>query len=357
MAALLLVFGFKDRLFKADSVPGGSDTALLMMVGSACLLLIGLIVMSLLKYRQRQMMARAGFGSASGTGSPEKVSRTQANSASADAAFGAGVPSATPSPAEWRSACYYSTPEQMRNCFPGPTAQIFICRGELHLDGQNLTFTAPCRPKVVIGLKTIQDLTFGRFQMETRPWFRKTGKLTYLVVTYGEGGLSRTLHLAPVGPGLAAAGTNDSYISRWYERIHQGIIACTGQAPSTALPDGICISAERAWARKGFPLFLAGGCLLGLAVGLWRSGDHSANPLAVVALVGGILLFGTGLVFGIGFTRANRALKRGDWDAVTVDVPPGEPLMTDQTARRDPAVAMPSPGLSPRNHGSASRTP
>jgi hypothetical protein len=32
-----------------------------------------------------------------------------------------------------RATCYFSTPGRMRNCFPGPQAHIFLCKGELRL--------------------------------------------------------------------------------------------------------------------------------------------------------------------------------------------------------------------------------
>ena len=107
------------------------------------------------------------------------------------------IPTASTSPGRV-AVCYFSTPERMRNCFPGPQAHIFECKGQLHLEGEALVFTSPWQTRVAIPLPAISDLSIGQFQMWTTPWVMKYARFNFLSITYTETGSLRIVHLMPV---------------------------------------------------------------------------------------------------------------------------------------------------------------
>ena len=73
----------------------------------------------------------------------------------------------------------------MRNCFPGPQAQIFQCKGDLRLEAEALVFVSLWQTRVVIPLREIRDLSIGQFQMWTTPWVMKYERINFLAVTFG----------------------------------------------------------------------------------------------------------------------------------------------------------------------------
>jgi hypothetical protein len=211
----------------------------------------------------------------------------------------------------------------MRNCFPSAAAQIFICKGELRLEADALTFLSPWQTRMVIPLRDIEDLSIGQFQMWTTPWVMQYERLNYLSVTYRKDGRSETVHLTPVAPGAASARQINEEIGGWFEAIQKAVMARRGVAPRVTEPRAVTISAEPAWNRKGVPLFIALLAAFGLVVWRLRSGfGRAPEPFGMVVFGVTWLLLLAVIWFSIGFLRANYALKRGDLDAVTSDEPP-----------------------------------
>lgn len=60
--------------------------------------------------------------------------------------------------------CFFSTPERMRDCIPGPQAHIFQCKIELRLGGGKLVFVSPWQTRVEIPLRDIHNLSIGLHQ-------------------------------------------------------------------------------------------------------------------------------------------------------------------------------------------------
>jgi serine/threonine protein kinase len=221
------------------------------------------------------------------------------------------------------ATCYFSTPERMRNCFPGPQAHIFQCKGELRLEAAELVFISPWQTRVVIPLKDIRDLSIGQFQMWTTPWVMKYERLNFLSVAFGAEGERRTVHLTPVLPGTTSTAQADAQVAEWREEIRAAAVALTGAAPRTSEPATVSISAQPGWNRKGVPLFAA--FLLTWVLLLWRLpklAGPAPDALTIVVFVAMLLLLGACCWYGLGFLQANRALNRGDFDAVTCDEPP-----------------------------------
>jgi tRNA A-37 threonylcarbamoyl transferase component Bud32 len=221
------------------------------------------------------------------------------------------------------AACYFSTPQRMRHCFPGPQAHIFQCKGELRLEAAELVFISPWQTRVVIPLKEIRDLSIGQFQMWTTPWVMKYERLNFLAVTFGAEAGPRTVHLMPVGAGATAPAQVSAQVAGWFDAIRQATATLTGAKPHTSEPAAVSVSAQSAWNRKGLPLFAA--FVLSWLLVLWRrpglsGGAPDALGLGLFAVML-LMVIGCGW-FVWGFLRANRALKRGNFDAVTSDEPP-----------------------------------
>jgi serine/threonine protein kinase len=236
-------------------------------------------------------------------------------------------PSPGPAVPRHRAPCYFNTPERMRDCFPSAAARIFTCKGELQLDGENLTFISSWRTTITIPFKDIQDLSVGQFQMWTTPWVMKYARINFLSVTFTKEGLQQTILLTPVTHGLASAGAINDYVGKWLELVRQAVIARTGTAPPCSEPERLTVRAERAWGRKGWPLFflfMICWFVLGFVLPSITS-LHVPQPVwTLMAVLTGLLLAAT-CFSAVGFMRADRALKRGDLDAVTSDDPPSDP--------------------------------
>jgi hypothetical protein len=223
------------------------------------------------------------------------------------------------------AVCYFSTPARMRNCFPGPQAHIFQCKGELRLEASALVFISPWRTHVVIPLREICNVSIGQFQMWTTPWVMKYERLNFLAVTFAAGSERRTVHLTPVAEGAHSAAQANALVAEWFELIRTATATSTGAVPPASEPAQVTVSAQPSWNRKGIPL--CGGLLASWALLLWRTTTTTTNApdlitiLLFLAMV--LMLIGCGW-YALGFLQANRAIKLGELDAVTCDEPPGE---------------------------------
>jgi len=235
------------------------------------------------------------------------------------------------------TTCYFNTPARMRDCFPSAAARVFTCRGELALDAEALTFTSTWRSAITIPLKGIEDLSVGQFQMWTTPWVMKYARVNFLSVTFRRDGQLQTVHLTPAEPGADNPARINDCVGRWFELLKKAVVAATGSAPHFTEPERLTVQAERAWGRKAWPL-----CFLFMAAWFicWFvlpgvTGFHPPRLLwPIMAIVTGLLLAAT-LFCSAGFIRADRALKRGDLDAVTSDDPPApEPAAADGAGGR-----------------------
>lgn len=219
-----------------------------------------------------------------------------------------------------RAPCYFNTPARMRDCLPSAAPRIFTCRGELALDGECLTFTSTWRASITIPLKDIGDLSVGQFQMWTTPWVMKYARVSFLSVTYRGGGQMQTVHLTPVERQATTAGEINDCVGRWFEWVRHAASQCAGKTPHTSETASMSVSAEPAWNRKVLPLVL--GCLL-MGIVTWALQAWMVQgPIWLVCFfILGLLIVGLGW-FSVSFLRANSALGRGHFDAVTSDDPP-----------------------------------
>jgi serine/threonine protein kinase len=224
---------------------------------------------------------------------------------------------------ESHAVCYFSTPKRMRNCFPGPQAHIFQCKGDLRLEGDDLVFLSPWQTRVVIPLREIRNLSIGQFQMWTTPWVMKYERINFLSITFGPADQQRIVHLTPVPMGETSAARINAEVSAWFDKVRKAAVALTGACPPVSDPASITIRAQRCWNRKAGLFMLAP--LVAWIVGVLniRSENGTTPPAATVALVVLTTLLCSGLVwFALGFFRANQALKSGNLDEVTCDEPP-----------------------------------
>ncbi|MBX3747082.1 MAG: serine/threonine protein kinase [Verrucomicrobiae bacterium] len=222
-----------------------------------------------------------------------------------------------------RSPCYFSSPDRMRNSFPGPQAHIFQCRGELRLEGSELVFLSPWHTRVMIPLREIRDLSLGQFQLWSTPWVMKYGRVSFLSITFGSGPGSRIVHLTPIPPESRSTAVINAEVARWFDAIRAATTALTGRNPSSSDPAAVSVSAQAGWNRRALPLLLAFGVSDALMV--WRSlalAHRGPDALFVLACVGMVLFGVASAWYALGFLQANRALHRGDLDAVTSDEPP-----------------------------------
>jgi serine/threonine protein kinase len=232
------------------------------------------------------------------------------------------------SPPARRATCYFSTPERMRNCFPGPAAHIFLCKGELQIEDDKLRFVSPWQTEVVIGLRDIQDLSIGQFKMWHTPWVMKYERLNFLAVTFTRNGQMRIVHLTPTAPGAASTNDINAQVAAWFKCIREAAIACTSVAPHSSEPVDVSISAQPAWNRKGVPLFAAFLAIWGVLVcRLPKLAGPSPDALTIVVFVAMLLLLVATVWYAVGFLQANSALRHGKLDAITGDDPPAlEPI-------------------------------
>jgi hypothetical protein len=131
----------------------------------------------------------------------------------------------------------------------------------------------------------------------------------------------QTVHLTPVPPDAASAGQINLFVGRWFERIQQAVHRCAGTTPHASEPEWLSISAEPAWNRKGLPLTF-GFALTSFAAWMLMPQSKVPAPIGLSLFLMSILLLIGALWFCAGFLQANRALWRGDLDAVTSDEPP-----------------------------------
>ena len=284
-----------------------ANGAWLLLIGSAVALGLGLIVMTVLRRRGPRTLGRDANEASSVRASHPPVVRPAPT-----------VPAAN----EPRTLCYYSTPARMRDCFPGPAAHIFMCKGQLALEADQLRFLSPWQTEIIIGLKDIQDLSVGQFKMWHSPWVMKYERLNFLLVTFHQG--TRTVCLTPTAPGMSSPAEINALVSDWFLRIQQAARKAAGAAPRMSDPAAISISAQPAWNRKGVPLTF--GCVATCALAFNVPGGlNSVLGLSLLVLC---LLFLVGSSwYSLGFLQANHALKRGNLDAVTSEDPPvAEPV-------------------------------
>jgi len=262
---------------------------------------------------------------------------TSSNVPPAKPPAGAHPRSGVPSPAatsESRATSYFNTPQRMSDCFPSAAARIFTCKGELVLERESLTFISPWRTSIRIPLEAIEDLSIGQFQMWSTPWVMKYARLNFLSVTFKQDEQLQTVHLTPVPPGATAAAQINDCVGRWFERIQRAIEQSIGATPHASEPAALCVSAEPAWNRKGLPLTF-GFCLTWIATWILLPQPKVPSLVWVPILVASVLLLMLTLWFSVGFLQANRALWRGDLEAVTSDEPPvAEPVTVGRRAYR-----------------------
>ncbi|HOW65379.1 MAG TPA: serine/threonine-protein kinase [Verrucomicrobiota bacterium] len=222
--------------------------------------------------------------------------------------------------------CFFSTPERMRDCFPGPQAHIFQCKGELRLGGGKLVFVSPWQTRVEIPLKDIHNLSIGQFQLWTTPWVMKYARVNFLALTFAAAAQRHTIHLTPMPSTVSATASINAEVALWFERIREAVAFVTGNAPPSSSPEAVSVSAQSGWNRRAMPVLLA--FVASYALLIWRSlglNQRGMDALSAMAMIAMILL-GIGLGwYSLGFLRANGALKRGDLDAVTSDEPPQTP--------------------------------
>jgi tRNA A-37 threonylcarbamoyl transferase component Bud32 len=236
---------------------------------------------------------------------------------------GAAASPAQPAPAAAvppvRVACYFNTPSHMRDCFPSAAARIFACKGELELGTENLTFTGSFRTTVTIPLKAIEDLSIGQFQMWTTPWVRKYARINFLAVTFREQGQSKTVLLTPVEPGASSASRINDYVGHWFDRLQRAASQCAGRTPPSSDTASVSISAESPFNRKTLGLLWA--LLIIIPLPYLIKGAALSSPGLMAFTVADLALCIFLLWYAVGFLRADRALTRGNLDAVTSDEP------------------------------------
>ena len=219
-----------------------------------------------------------------------------------------------------QAPCYFSTPERMRDCFPAPQAHIFQCKGQLRLEAGELVFVSPWQTRVVIPLKDIRDLSIGQFQMWTTPWVMKYARVNFLSITAINP--LRTVHLTPVPAGINSTEQANSQVAEWFETIRAAVVALTGAAPHASEPAAVTVSAQPGWTRKGGPLFA--GFLLSDALFVWLATTRAPGFVLIPVVIVMLLLLMACLWYTGGYLSANLAIKRGAFDAVTSEDPPGE---------------------------------
>ncbi len=235
-----------------------------------------------------------------------------------------------------RAACYFSTPGGMRKAFPGPWAQVFQCRGDLHLESGNLTFTSPWRTRVVIPLIEICDLSIGQFRMWKGPWAlswfpmllgpgaMNYEPLSFLSVTFGAGDWQRTVHFTPVLNNSAPVSLINKHVAAWFDAIRNAVLAVTGVPPHVAEPGKVSIGSRRVWNPKAVLLFAPLIAWLVAIKNIWPvDGPASATAWASAFALSLLLCLAIAWYF-LGFFKAHQALRSGNLDAVTGNEDPAE---------------------------------
>jgi serine/threonine protein kinase len=152
-------------------------------------------------------------------------------SSGADTAMGA--PPAPPtalgtsgahSTTERRMRCFLSTPEHLRT-FIGRYIWIYTGKGELCLDGENLTFVSGLSA-TVIPLSDIIELNYGHY-----PRFAKPARLDYIAVTFPQAGQPRTLYFTPTSSAWLPVWETNQYVAECFHAIREAVVARTGRSP------------------------------------------------------------------------------------------------------------------------------
>ncbi len=247
-------------------------------------------------------------------------------------------PAPAPQPSGHARAPVTSTPRPgCATASRAPPHASSPARASWRLMRRSLTFTSTWRTVITIPLKDIEDLSVGQFQMWTTPWVTKYARINFLSVTFRREGQSQTVHLTPVEPG-ANYGRPNQRLRRAAGSSGCGRrrVARTGSAPHCSEPESLTIKAQKAWGRIGWPLYIL---FMLVWFGSWfvlPSITHYRPPQPVwtiLAIVTGLLAAAT-LFSAAGFMKADRALKRGDLDAVTSDDPPSpEPAGAEHWAQ------------------------
>lgn len=225
-----------------------------------------------------------------------------------------------------RAACYFSTPERMRHCFPSPHAHVFQCKGDLRLETEELVFISPWRTRVVMPLRAMRELSIGQFQMWATPWAMKCERIYFLSISFGTDDQPRVVHLTPVPRGESSPALINAQVAEWFEAVRRAAATLSGKNPRVLPPTAVTIHAQRPWRRRVGPLLVMAPVAAWLTGMLNIRSAFSPAPAApwlaaflFTALVGLALLW-----YFIGFFQANQALKSGDLDALTSDEPPGD---------------------------------
>jgi tRNA A-37 threonylcarbamoyl transferase component Bud32 len=251
------------------------------------------------------------------------------------------------------ATCYFSTPERMRKCFPGPWAQVFHCKGDLRLEPGNLAFITPWQTRAVIPLNEIRDLSIGQFQMWKGPWAlslfhmwtgpsgRKYERLNFISVTFGAGDRQRTVHLTPVPPGAAPVSLINGQVAGWFDAIRKAVVAVAGVAPHVSEPGAVTIASQRMWNPKLILVFAPLVAWLMAIKNIWPAEGSASAPAWAAAFVLTLLLCLAVVWFFLGFVKAHQALMSGNLDAVTGNEDPAASVGPSVVPRAEPAANKP----------------
>ena len=254
---------------------------------------------------------------------------------------------------ERNAPCYFSTPERMQKCFPGPWAQAFYCKGDLRFESENLVFISPWQTSVVIPLNEIRDLSIGQFQLWKGPWALRplrlwTGpsagkyeRLNFISITFGAGDRQRTIHLTPVPPTVAPVSVINAHVGDWSDAIRKAVVAAAGVAPQVSEPGAVSIISQRMWTPK---LILVIAPLIAWGFGIksiWPTEPASAAPAwaATFALAG--LICAAVVWFFLGFVKTHQALMSGNLDKVTGNEDPATSISAPVVQRGERVESKP----------------
>ena len=238
---------------------------------------------------------------------------------------------------ERRASCYFSTRETMRNCFPGPHAQVFLCKGDLRIESANLTFISPWQTRVEIPLKEIRDLSIGRFEMWKGPWtmsrlrmWTGPGSMNYpplhfLAITFGKEDRQRMIHLTPIPSQSVPVALVNNHVAEWFEAIRKAVVAQTGVEPHVSEPAQVSVRSQRILTPRLILLFAPLIAWLMAIKNIWPTEGPASTPAWAAAFVLTLLLCLALAWFFIGHLKAHEALRSGNLDAVT-----GNELPDDQ---------------------------
>jgi len=230
------------------------------------------------------------------------------------------------------SACYFSTPRQLSDCFRGPLARVFQCKGELSLEGDHLLFLSPWQSRVLIPLPAITHLSLGQIEMRTVPWAAKSVQINTIVVRFAWEGAPRTVDLTPIPSQGAPLEEINRFAAEWFDAIRSRCVETTAISPKAFDPKDLSIRVQHGWNRRAIPLLVAP--IAAWIVGLLNIRSPydpvpvpSAQALALTALT---VLFCLALAwYYLRLREAERALGGGEFDSVTANIPPdisGGPL-------------------------------